>query len=402
MIGREYLCLQGQEISFLDYAVAHNLITRGDLPRGISIGLDSMGPVRDPKTDALFPGTREALHVFRNTLQKHDLILVVATNGPDKEGEDILEAIKPNHKDLIRAYAVTEGGGRMISFSEDNSGWNYRTLAHPEEVNSLDDIVRTASRRSRLMEILLSDTEPDARGASIRTDYHTNIVLTFPKTPYILSARLREKGIDLYKVMPDISTQNYLEKMLAYTADQLHDAISELKLGEDFSQLTKKQNRRHYVTPRHLLEELKQLELSKIGGVWLASAMLSSEFPGLYRGYNLVDSIYVADKAVDVTGEGQTIIGASERSMIVGYTYFIGDPSPGVKIVKEHNPPSRRSPRSKRIHFVDIGTRMTINITMDDDTLPSLREVEGIRVLNIGSGGKALEALTHLYGKLYD
>lgn len=392
----EYQHLSAPEIEFLDHSMRSGLITSSDLPRGISIGLDSMGPVRDSKTDALFPGMRETLYRFRDTIERYDLTLVVATNGPDIEGVDILEAVNPNHS--IRAYAVTEGGGRLITPSIQDSGWNFRTLAHPEEVRHLNDIAQGASRKSRLIEALLADTEPNGEDAPIRTPYKTNIVLTFPNSLDTLKARLIEGGVDLEAAMPDISPQNYLDRMLSFTHDKLHDSISGLGLENDFSQLTKKQNRRHYVTPRHLAEELKQVELSKIGGVWFASAILSRDFPGIYKHYSIPDSVYIADKAVDTTGEGQIVIGASERSMIVGLTYFVGKPMPGMKVVRTHSVIPQ--PEGGNLHFADVGTRLAFNITMDDAD-PSITDVEGVRVLHIGSGGKALEALEHLYGKLY-
>lgn len=403
MAAVEYQHLVSPEIAFLDHAVGDGRITSLDLPLGISVGLDSMGPARDSKTDALFPGMRETLYRFRDTLRRYDLTLVVATNGPDKEGVDILEAVNPNHQDPIRAWAIPEGGGRLITRSRDHIGWEYTNLANEEEVTMLENITRRAAARSKLMEALLTDTEPDDRDAPIRTPYHTNTVLTFPNVLDTLRARLIAKEVNLEAELPGINPQSYLDMALGYAATNLAEAIAELGLSGSFTQVTKKQNRRHYVIPAHLLDGT---DLSKIGGAALGARILYSVLgkeagiTGYDREYQIGNSIYIADKAIDVTGEGQTVLGSSERSMIVGSTYFVGDPPRGMKIVKMYASWQGIGSDGEDVHIADVGTRLAIDVTMDEKP-PKLTSVEGIKVLHIGSGGKALEAVTHLYDILY-
>lgn len=395
----EYQHLSPLDVDVINDIASIGLITSSDLPRGISIGLDSMGPVRNSKTDALFSGMRETLFRFRKTLERHELTLVVATNGPDIEGLDILEAIDPNHTAPIRAFAVTEGGARVISRTIDGLGWDYTTLADEKELEGINNIAEEASANSQLMAAFLQDKKTDGKDAPIRTPYHTNIVLTFPNSLDTLRDRLIAREIDLEREMPGVNQQNYLDKMLNFADDQFLNAIILSGLEKSVKQVTKKQNRRHYVMPAHLVDGL---ELDKSAGATLGSGIVGRELHRLgvsgYREFNIGNSVYIADKAVDLTGEGQTVIGSSERSMIRGFTYFVGTIPEGVNVAREY----RELPGvdGNNFHLVDVNTRLAINVTMDN-ALPRITEVEGVKVLHLGSGGKALEALELLYNKIH-
>lgn len=105
-----YEHLQPAEIGALQGFVNDRHITSRHVRPGIGVGLDSMGPARNPKTDELFPGAKEAIHRFGEAMQTHNLLLVPATNGPNVEGEDILRALPAS----APAFAITEGGGVLI------------------------------------------------------------------------------------------------------------------------------------------------------------------------------------------------------------------------------------------------------------------------------------------------
>lgn len=125
--------LSPEEAGVLSGLVKDRRITRVQLPTGIAVGLDSMGPVRDPVKDALFPGTEEALDRFSKTLRDYQMMLIVATNGPDIEGEDILRALPLP----VTAFAITEGGGKLI-FRDPSSGqFEYTVLADENELKHL-------------------------------------------------------------------------------------------------------------------------------------------------------------------------------------------------------------------------------------------------------------------------
>lgn len=393
----EYNHLTQEEVEILDKLIATGQIVESDLPiqgalgyerAGPMIGMDSMGPMRDSKTDELFPGIREALFAFSDTLVRYDLTFVVATNGPDKEGKELLQAL--NWDIPIRAFAVTQGGGKVIHPYEGNL--DHTVLANEDELTHLGSLEERV-KNDPVMKVLLEDTQPDAEDAPIKTPYDTNVVLTFPNRYDTLRRRLEASGVQVEKVMPDINEGNYLNTMLGYSATQFTQAIKELKLeGAIAMPLIKKQNRRIYIIPKHLVSGAG--DLNKIGGVVLGSSILEANYG--YPEHTHANSIYVADKAADVTSEGQLVIGASEKSMIAGVTYFVGEVPPGVKVIKEHeyNP-------QYGLHIAEVGNKLTINITMDD-TLPTVNTVEGVKMLHLGSGLKSLEAITHLYARLHN
>ena len=241
------------------------------------------------------------------------------------------------------------------------------------------------------MMVLLEDKQPDAEDAPIRTPYDTNIVLTFPTEFETLLRRLKAGGIQVEKTLPDINGGNYLGKMLGYAANQFAQAIQVLNLDGTISlPLIKQQNRRIYIMPRHLANDNN---FSKSGGVDMGSLLLAASHG--YPEATFVNSIYVADKAADVTSEGQLVIGASEKCMIYGLNFFEGEAPQGLKIVKLHGFDQRY-----RVLVAEVANRLTINVTMND-ALPRVYFVEGVKMLDIGSGLKSLEAITHLYERLH-
>jgi hypothetical protein len=392
--------LTPEENAILDHLINAGQITEGDLPRmrvlgnaiqGPMIGMDSMGPMRNPKTDRLFPEIPEALHAFSDTLNKYSLTFVLATNGPDIEGMDVLNQL--NWKFPIKAFAVTQGGGKRINYDNGNLvTWTMANQSELAHLGTLEQRVKT----NPVMKALLEDKQDDAEGAPIRTPYDTNIVLTLPTKYGTLLKRLGANGIQLEKEVPNINEGNYVSVLLNYASAQFAQAIQELKLnGKIAAPLIKQQNRRIYVMPLHLVEDFYEKNvLAKASGVDLASRR--SPFP--VEGYQEVtryNSIYVADKAVDVTGEGQVVVGASEKSMIYGLNFFEGELPRGLKIVKryDHNP-------KNTVLVAEVANRLTINVTMDS-ALPRVHFVEGVKILDIGSGAKSLEAITHLYDRLH-
>ncbi len=390
-----YEHLTQEEVRILDILVDTGKIKQEDLPKesalgddmtGPYIGMDSMGPMRNPKTDKLFRGIRETLFSFSNTLLKYGLTFLVATNGPDKEGEELLLALNWNIP--IKAFAVTEGGGKLVYYK--NGKLVHEVMADPDELKRLSDLEERV-KRDPLMKALLENTQHDVYDAPTRTPYATNIVLTFPNEYDTLFNRLASSGFLIKNKMPDMPPSEFIDVMLSYAATQFTQAIDELKLeGVIAAPLIKKQNRRIYITPRHLKDEG---ELSKIGGVALGSRTLQAAMG--YPAYTHANSIYIADKAADVTGEGQPVIGSSEKTMIHGLTYFAGDAPPGLKVVRW----LYGAPKGN-IHVAEVGCKLAINITMDN-ALPKLTSVEGIPMLHLGSGLKSLEAITHLYARLH-
>src|SRR3989338_5969036 len=129
----DYKNLTQQEQDFLRILAEIGQITADDLPLGIWVGLDSMGPARDSKTDALFPGMPEVLHGFTQTMAEYNLGLVVATNGPAKEAHDILAALDRSHNP--RAFGAAEGGGLIVQFA--NGTLEDRVIAPQREISDL-------------------------------------------------------------------------------------------------------------------------------------------------------------------------------------------------------------------------------------------------------------------------
>ena len=400
-----YYNLTPQEGAILDHLIRNGQITEDDLPKvgalgnefqGPIIGMDSMGPMRDAKTDRLFPEIPEALFAFSDTLNKHGLTFVVATNGPDIEGIDILNQL--NWKFPIKAFAVTQGGGKRIHYDDGKLvTWIMADESELAHLGTLEQRVKT----NPVMKTLLEDKQGDAEDAPIRTPYDTNIVLTFPTKYETLIKRLKVAGIQVEKEVPDINDGNYVSVLLSYASAQFTQAIHELELsGKIATPLIKQQNRRIYVMPVHLVEGdfAEKFVLGKASGAALASRSLPASVGG-YQEITFYNSIYVADKAVDVTGEGQVVLGASEKSMVYGLNFFVGELPRGLKIVKLHGF-DPRYPAQGRIYVAEVANRLTINVTMNS-AQPRVYFVEGVKILDIGSGAKSLEAITLLYDRLH-
>jgi len=152
ILKMEYKHLSQEELDILGKLVTSGQIEVHDLPKGMYIGLDSMGPVRDSKTDTLFEGIPQVLNDFTSTLWDHNLALVVATNGPDLEGIDILNSLVVD----APAFAVTEGGGKIVYNTL--VGLDEKTLAHPEELEALKTLEGRV-KHDPVMKMLLENTE---------------------------------------------------------------------------------------------------------------------------------------------------------------------------------------------------------------------------------------------------
>ncbi|MBI4039028.1 hypothetical protein HY384_03660 [Candidatus Daviesbacteria bacterium] len=398
MKTREFEHLTTQDLYFLDKAINEQEITQGDIPRGISIAFDSLGTLRSPLTDRLYAGVSKALRSFRDTLKQHQLTLAVATNGPNIEGLDILKAVNPIH-DQVAAYAVTEGGGILISRARNNQGWDYTTLVDESCISHLPTIATEASGRSPLMKVLLEDTEQKAEQPPIRTPYRTNIVLTLPKDYAILMRRLLAAGLnpaDIPDIIPGATADNYVAKFLTYAQAQFSEVIMGSGLDKLIAPpLVKVANRRIYVTPKMTVDGS---DLSKFGGVILGSRFLSSEFEGEYQPYDMANSIYVADNILEATPDGHQV-GSGERSMVLGFGSFWGRLPAGVRAFNTYN--AGYTKEGEMFILTDLAPRLAFNIRNKDLPITDA-VVEKVRVLHIGSGGKALEAIAYLYEKLYN
>jgi hypothetical protein len=355
----EYTSLSDQEKDILRFLVNSNQITVEDLPKGIWIGLDSMGPARNSKTDALFEGMEAVLHNFTSTMQEYDLGLDVATNGPPVEGRDILNTLDRTRNP--RAFAATEGGGLIVHYA--NGSLDEKVIAPQQEICDLEKVEEYVKSHDVLMKALFEDTESDDDGPPIRTPYETNIVLTIPGNRDTLQKRLRKKEIHLGDY-GDWSDKDYVGKILEYARDRFAKAVQELGLSDSIGpEILKKPNRRVYEPVQHIVDGEDQVRLTKYNGVVVGARTLGQEF-------DLDNSIYVADNVVDETkGEGSKVLGGSERSMIKN----------GGK-----------------------QARMAINVTMKENDAPRIDNVEGVKVLHIGSGAKALEAIDFLYRRVHD
>lgn len=383
--------LTKSEVKTLDSFLVSGQINQKMLLLEMSIGLDSMGPVRDPMTDRFFPGMTETLGKFSEALKRYKLMFMVATNGPDIEGVDILNSLKGP----VAAAAVTQGGGKLISRYPETGELKYTTLAQKEELARLKDLEQEATERP-LMRALLGDRMSTNGKPPIRTPYDTNIVMTLPANFEVLNARLRAAGVDLQKELPGVEPTNYVKQVLDYAHNQYIEAIQRLGMEAGTTVLTKLQNRRNYVMPRHnILGEV----LSKYSGAVIGSKCMSFA-PGYHLlTYELENSLYVADKAVDITGEGQQIIGVSEKNMIIGPVTYFGENSPNHRDINVTN--KRLIPTDLgTLYLADVTCRLAVNITMDGSP-PRMDRVEDVPVLHIGSGLKALEAITYLYQQLY-
>ncbi|MBI3109825.1 hypothetical protein HYZ06_02170 [Candidatus Daviesbacteria bacterium] len=385
----EYEQLTTAEVGVLNTLVDGGQLTRHHFPFG-SIGLDSMGPMRDSSTDALFPGAAEALHSFSDTLRRYNLTLIVATNGPDKEGEDILGALSRT----VFAFAITEGGGKMLTLDQGPV-----ILANEGELENLRRLEEEA-KKYPFLKTLLEDTDSRDGAPPMRTPYTTNIVLTLPTTYEVLQRRLYEGGV-MEEDIPGIGPANYVAETLGFAAQHFKGIIAQLGLHDQATVIVKGQNRRVYVTPMHIHDG----DLIKHDAAQFASRVLAHDIFGSYLSpyalehlvYRLENSIYVADQAVGTTDEGQRIISASERSMILGFDYFSTQPDEGANILSRHLLENERP-----LPFMgDVAARLAINVTLDD-SLPRMEFVERVPILHIGSGIKALEALAYLYRRFHN
>ena len=360
----EYNNLTPQEQDILSILVDTGQIKAADLPEGIWVGLDSMGPARNAKTDELFPEIPDVLRQFTETMQEYDLGLVVATNGPDKEGLEILESLDPSKNP--RAFAVTEGGGKYIYFGDNKS--RIVVLAAQEDIDKLG-MLEEKIKQDPLMRAMLEDKEEYDGEAPVRTAYETNIVLTIPSSSRNFVERLRKNGLNVPAYI-GILSDNYVEDTLEYARRVFAEAISELGLEWKLKEpLIKKQNRRIYISPAEINHKdpdtVGNLTFDKAPGAYAASEELNAEKG--YQIYTQSMSIYVADGLIDRTrGEGNMVLAKSEKSMLV----------------------NENTPRDK--------ARLGINVTMNDET-PGMSHLEGVKILNIGSGAKALEAINFLY-----
>lgn len=381
--------LTSAETGILHGLVREGQVRKKHLPPRVTVGLDSMGPMRDPTTDALFPGAAETLGRFSETLRDTGMILVVATNGPDIEGVDILRALTVP----VAAFAVTEGGGKLISRNPSGE-FEFTVLADERELRRLHELEERV-KQNPFMHALLESKIQDERGPAIRTPYDTNIVLTLPTDYQTFHDRVHTFDIELVRVIPDVDGSNYVNKVLDYARGQYADAMRELSLDEAATVLVKAQNRRVYVMPQHTHDGR---ELNKRSGAERGSQMLY--YGNLPYPYELENSVYIADKAVDKTGEGQQVIGASERTMIIGgVSYILSKTPPDPDINVLHLNPI--TDQGRTVYFPEVSCRLAINVTMDD-VLPRMDAVEGVPILHIGSGQKALEAISELYRQLHE
>lgn len=335
-------------------------ITIDDLPKGIWVGIDSMGPARDPRTDALFPGIKDVLHKFTQTMLDYNLGMAIATNGPPKEAYDILSSLNMGLRP--RAFGAAEGGGVIVELA--NGALEERIIALQIEVGELKRIGDVVKQSNPLIEVLMEDVEANDGEAPMRTPYKTNIVITLPNQYETLQRRLEAKGVNVSEYLPEINGQNYIGILLEYIGRAFSTKIQELGLTRYIgAPIVKISNKRVYIPTRHVHHPNGPIaDLSKYNGVVAGSALKED------TQFELRGSIYIADYAVDKTrGEGAEVLGASERSMIKN----------GVDMV-----------------------RLALNITMDDKP-PMVEHVEGVKILNIGSGLRALEAIDLMYRLLH-
>jgi len=354
----EYKNLTLKEQEILSTWVGSGEIAVYDLPQSIWVGLDSMGPARSSLTDTLFEEIPNVLSQFTLTMVNNDLGLVAATNGPPIEGRDILSALDGSLNP--RAFAVTEGGGVIINYP--NKDLESRIIVPQNELDDLREIEEYV-KKDTFMKVMSEDTKLDGNGAPIRTPYKTNIVLTIPENYGTLNLRLYNKGVNISDFgWVDWHDKELVNRILDYAKNNFDRAREDLGLSKTIGPvIVKRPNRRVYQPTQHVVDGQLLLPWSKYSGVGVGSKDLGPEF-------DLDDSIYIADGIVDKTmGEGNTVLGGSERSMVKN-----GD---------------------KKV-------RMAFNVTMDNQ-LPRLEYVEGVKILNIGSGAKALEAIDFLYNNLY-
>jgi len=337
----EYKHLTRQELEILRELFNGEEITERDLPLGLTIGGDSMGPFRNSRTDTLHESVVEVLREFGDTIQQYNLSFAVTTNGPNKEGEEIINAFGDDPNILV--YAITEGGGNVIY--RDNGELIHRRLANRQELddlNSLEGIVKA----DRLMKTLLENTQSDDGEASIRTPYDTMMVLTIPNDYETLVNILNAKGIsqeELENTIPGIQ-EDHVGELLNYANNKFGTAIADGDMKDSIADPTvNTSNRRIYVGVKHTYDGRLR---NKSNGTVTGSEMLraSKGFPLYTRSY----SAYIADLIAVETDEGK-ILGASERSM-----------------VKDD---------------VDQ-SKLAFNVTLDDKQ-PSLEYVQGVKILNI-------------------
>lgn len=384
-----YEHLQPVEVNVLQGFVDAGQITSRHVRPGVGVGLDSMGPARNPKTDDLFPGTKEAIHRFGEAMQTHNLLLIPATNGPNIEGEDILQALPAS----AAAFAITEGGGVLI-YRNLEGAFAHQTLAKEEDLEAKAKLEEQASKHP-FMHAMLTDTQVSDDARPMRTPYETNVVITLPTTFDTLQRRVHPYVGRLEDIIPGIDASNYIEKVLVFAEAEFGRGILEGNLEDNLSVLVKKQNRRIYVMPNHLLDHRK---LNKYGGVELASQLLQLWGFESYPDYTMSNSIYIADKVIDRTSDGQEVIGPPERSMVTGALeyFYRSRPDDDLNVVKLQALDRRGK---KTTHIAEVACRMAFDVTMSDD-LPEVKTVEGVPILRLGSGNKVLEAIPWLLEQL--
>lgn len=245
------------------------------------------------------------------------------------------------------------------------------------------------------MHVMLIDTQVSDDDRTMRTPYGTNIVITLPTTLDTLQRRVQPYVGRLEDIIPGIDASNYVEKVLSFAEVEFGRGLLEGNLEDNLSVLVKKQNRRIYVMPNHLFDHRK---LNKYEGVELASQLLQLWGFESFPEYTMSNSIYVADKVIDRTSDGQEVIGPPERSMIVGALEYFYRSRPGddLNVVSLH-PLDRRG--KKTTHIAEVACRMAFDVTMND-ALPEVKTVEGVRILRLGSGNKVLEAIPWLLEQL--
>ena len=147
-------------------------------------------------------------------------------------------------------------------------------------------------------------------------------------------------------------------------SDILILAVNFCFIPDEIKITVKAQNRRIYVGPKHLVngEDLDKKSGAELGSLWLAVERGSGQF-------RLDRSAYVADKIIDHSTEGQEIWGASEKDMVL---YNSEQARLGINVINNEREPFRLQIR------------------------------DGVKILHVGTGHKALEAIDYLYRNLHE
>ena len=140
----------------------------------------------------------------------------------------------------VSAFAVTEGGGKLISMV-DSGGFDYTVLADERELGNLERLEEEAKKHP-LMRALLEDSHPQDGSPPIRTPYRTNIVLTLPTTYGVFQDRLAQGGVGVEGIA-GIELSNYVEKGLAFASTSFKEIIARLGLNNQATVIVKNQTR---------------------------------------------------------------------------------------------------------------------------------------------------------------